>query len=128
MLTGPVKSGKTDVLHLVLPCIIAREHSSSKRRPVIVRFTYDLRQGPEMAALRLIRKVKTAAAALGIPIAVHIDDTPGSAFDNVDDILGSLADALLKINAELWLLMDECQVRRMGVHTFHRWVMYCICI
>ena len=81
-----------------------------------------------MAALRLIRKVKTAAAALGIPIAVHIDDTPGSAFDNVDDILGSLADALLKINAEVWLLMDECQVRRMGVHTFHRWVMYCICI
>jgi len=72
-----------------------------------------------MAAVRLIRKVKTAAAALGIPIAAQIDDTPGWAFDNVDDTLGSLADALLKMNAELWLLMDECQVRRMGVHKFH---------
>ena len=75
-----------------------------------------------MAAVRLIRKVKTAAAALGIPIVVHIDDTPGWAFDNADDILGSLADALLKMNAELWLLMDECQVHRMGFHNF-TWVL-----
>jgi hypothetical protein len=112
MLTGPVKGGKTDVLHLVLPSIIAREHSASKRRPCILRFTFDLRQGPETAAESLLEAVRRAVAPLGIP--VQIEYARGWALRNIHDILGGVAKELVKKNAQMWLLMDECQVSRSG--------------
>ena len=109
VLSGPVKSGKTDVLQLVLPSIIAREHSSGNRlRPFIVRFTFNLRQRPELAALTLLDAVKAAAAPLGV--TVHAEPTSGWALRNVSRVLGDFADALVTMNAELWLLMDKCQV------------------
>jgi len=114
ILTGPVKGGKTDVLHLVLPSIIAQEHSASKtRRPFIISFTFDLRERPEMAAVKLLQAAKRAAAPLGI--TVQLDDAPGWGINNIDDVLGGLADELVKQNAQLWLLMDECQVCSKGV-------------
>lgn len=109
ILTGPVKCGKTDVLHLVLPSIIALEHTASQPRPFIFRFTFDLRQGPEMAALTLLEAAKRAALSFSVPI----DYAPGWALRNIDAILGELALALVKKNAELWLLMDECQVLKL---------------
>lgn len=110
VLTGPVKSGKTDVLQLVLPSMIAREHSAGGlRRPFIFRFTFDLLQKPDQAAATLLDAVKAAAAPLGI--AVHVENASGWAFRNVSRVIGDFADALATMNAELWLLMDECQVR-----------------
>ena len=113
MLTGPVKSGKTDVLQLVLPSLIAREHSSSSRRPLILRFTFDLRQGPEMAAATLLDAVKAAAAPLGI--AVQLEYAPGWALRNMARLLAGFANTLVEMHAELWFLMDECQVSAAGV-------------
>jgi hypothetical protein len=110
MLTGPVKGGKTDVLHLVLPSIIAQEHGSSKRRPFILRFTFDLRESPEMAAATLLEATKRAAAPLGI--SVEVEYAPGWALRNIHVVLGGVATELLKRNAQMWLLMDECQVFR----------------
>lgn len=110
VLTGPVKSGKTDVLNLVLPSIIAREHlSGGRRRPFIVRFTFDLRQRPELAAATLLDAVKVAVAPLGI--TVNVERSPDWALRNVTRVLGDVADAIMNMDAELWLLMDECQVR-----------------
>jgi hypothetical protein len=113
ILTGPVKSGKTDVLHLVLPSIIARERGVKKRRPFVVRFTCDLRQGPEHAARALLEEAKRASAPMGI--SVQLEYAPGWALRNIDAILGSIADQLVERNAEMWLLMDECQVRGAAV-------------
>lgn len=108
VLTGPVKSGKTDVLHLLLPSIIAQVHSASKRRPLIMRFTFNLGHGPEMAALALLQKAQMVASSLGI--SIPFVESSIWALNNFPEILGGLARDLTMMNAELWLLMDECQV------------------
>ena len=125
MLTGPVKSGKTDVLHLVLPSLIAREHSSRSRRPLILRFTFDLRQGPEIAAATLLDTVKAAAAPMGI--AVQLEYAPGWALRNMARVLAGFANALVEMHAELWFLMDECQVSAAGVSSGLYLLSTCFC-
>lgn len=112
VLTGPVKSGKTDVLRLVLPSMIAREHSLGGRpRPFIFHFTFDCRQTPELAAATLVDAVKAAAARVGIK--VHVEPGLGWALRNVSRVLSDFANALVSMKAELWLLLDECQVCEM---------------
>jgi hypothetical protein len=110
VLTGPVKSGKTDVLRLVLPSLIAREYRTGKSRPFIFHFTFNLRQGPRLAAEYFLQRLKATVAPLGI--RVDIDNTPGWALNFVPVILGAVALELSKKKnqAELWLLMDEAQV------------------
>lgn len=110
VLTGPVKCGKTTVLHHVLPSIIADAYRHKKTpEPVILRFTFDLKTRPADAALSLLEAAKKIASAKGLPL--ELEYQPGWALRNLDSSLGTLAFYLKRNGAQLWLLLDECQVR-----------------
>ncbi len=110
VLAGPVKSGKTAVLHSVLPSLIADAYRAGKTpRPFILRFSFDLRSRPEAAALALLERAREASAGLGITLSISTDT--GWALRHLDWVMTTLARALAEQRgAQLWLLLDECQV------------------
>lgn len=122
VLAGPVKSGKTTVLHSVLPSLIHDAHRAGKTpRPLIVRFTFDLRAPPADAAFALLEAVNRTASAVGLPFTVEYH--PGWAQRNVDWALGQFAQSVKgQLGGQLWLLLDESQVSaaRTGSHVSRR--------
>jgi hypothetical protein len=110
VLVGPVKSGKSTVLHHILPAVVAQAYSAGGTpHPVIVRVTFNLRAPPAEAAMKLVENAAEAAARFGVTSAMP--HTPQEALRRLDTILGTLAEGIEAQGGRLWLLLDECQVR-----------------
>ena len=109
VLVGPVKSGKTTVLHKLLPSIIVSEHGTTRgARPVILRVSFGNGMLPDQAALMLVENTAAIAAPLGVRITM-----PGSASEalrRLDVFMADLAGGIRANGSLLWLLLDEVQV------------------
>jgi hypothetical protein len=106
MLTGPVKSGKSRIVHHVLPGMLAARYAaapSSVRRPVIFRHTFILGAAEERAAETLVAKLQKFALGEGISLAKPA--TP--VIDDLPSVAAELARGVHQAGGELWLLFDE---------------------
>ena len=108
MLTGPVKCGKSTLVHHVLPGMLAARRNvpaggAASRRPFIFRHT--CRQGldGERAADSLVHSLLDFAYRQGI--ALHRPLLPG--LDALPDVAAQLALGVHNAGGELWLLLDE---------------------
>lgn len=110
MFVGPVKSGKSSMLHRALPFLIEKYSPDTGFRPFIVRFSFFLNQRPDRAALTLVQDVVAQALSeLGIVIEnVPTDST--LALVRLPSIMGLIARRVKAEGATMWLLIDELQV------------------
>ncbi len=106
MLTGPVKSGKSRIVHDVLPRMLAAQYAAAPatvRRPVIFRHTFALGDDEERAAETLVAKLHKFALSEGIRLA-----KPATPFiDDLPNVAAELALGVHLAGGELWLLFDE---------------------
>lgn len=110
VLVGPVKSGKTAVLHRILPALIAADHRDCHSpRPVILRFSFNLRAGPALAAKQLLDDA--AGIAASFRVHVKVPDIEG-AYSGFAYLMKEIAEGVQANGGRLWLLLDECQVRK----------------
>jgi hypothetical protein len=111
MPVGSIKSGKTTVLHTVLPCMVAEAYAtrwrSGRRRPAIFTYTFPLGSDAEDAA----KDLQDALDAFGqrINVRSNKDATPSSALNNLPIRLAEFAESVKAGGGELWLLLDEIQ-------------------
>lgn len=104
LLTGPIKSGKTAVLHDVIPGWIGKYRSAFLLNPVIFRYSFPLHTPVSMACEGFLAAFKNFAKSLGI------------ALDKADNPLSQFAERVIHLSnqirehgGKLWLLLDECQ-------------------
>ena len=112
MLVGTIKSGKSTLLHTVLPGLIAAEHASGKwqpqrPRPVIFTYSFPLNVDAETAAMDVSRAL--AKFARKINTTFDMEATPGDALDNLPENVRELCERVYEGGGELWLLLDELQ-------------------
>jgi hypothetical protein len=112
MLVGTIKSGKSLLLHTVLPGLIADEYSSSnwqKERPRPVTFTYSfpLNVDAEAAAMHLSRALANFARDINVPF--DVEAIPSAALNNLPINLRKFSESIKDCGGELWLLLDELQ-------------------
>ncbi len=87
MLVGTIKSGKSTLLHQVLPGLIAAEHASPRwqrrrPRPVIFKYSFPpLGFDAEAAAMDASRALANFARDINVPF--DAEATPGDALDNL---------------------------------------------
>jgi hypothetical protein len=106
MLTGPVKSGKSRIVHDVLPRMLAARYAAAPttvRRPVIFRHTFILGVAENAAAEGLVTQLQKFALGEGIPLA-----KPAAPFIvDLPHVAAELAQGVHRAGGELWLLFDE---------------------
>jgi hypothetical protein len=106
MLTGPVKSGKSSIVHDVLPRMLAARYASAPttvRRPVIFRHTFVLGAAEERAAESLVARLMECAHKEGVTVYKPLT----SSLDAIPYVAAELAQAVHQAGGELWLLFDE---------------------
>ena len=108
MLTGPVKSGKSRIVHDVLPRMLAAQYAADAAtvpRPVIFRHTFVQGADEESASQGLVDALLERARKEGLPL---LRPLPGSkcllAFPH---LAAELAQAVHRAGGKLWLLLDE---------------------
>lgn len=108
VLTGPVKSGKSETLSRILPPMIAGFYSSGETIPFIVKHSFVVGQNVESAVNALfIYLARVAKAELGI--VVDVPDDPSKTLGLMAVILGDLSQCVKEKGGRLWLLIDEAQ-------------------
>lgn len=114
---GPVKSGKTTVLHEVLPALVAahRQKGSALPEPVIMRFTFYEVGLPEAAADRLVKEAIRLAAVFGIHITGP--SSQSDALNRMDIFLDIICRQFHASGRQLWLLLDEVQVSKRQIRS-----------
>lgn len=120
MLVGTVKSGKSTLLHTVLPGLIAAEYASGawpagRPRPVIFAHTVTSSADAETAAYDL----QAALAALGRTMDVPFNEepTPRAALANLPAAVAHFAKGVRHSGGELWLLLDGLQAPQLSSTT-----------
>jgi hypothetical protein len=107
---GPPKSGKTAVLHELLPRMVAAHPSDFT--PVFVRVTFEFGDTPERATKRIWEALRDVANAFDFHRQVDIPDKTTfehSCFE-VPILIERLAHSFEYNKRQLWLLLDEFQV------------------
>ena len=106
LITGAVKSGKSTVLHDVLPGLVASVHTPSSRPPVFFRFTFTQHVGVKGACSELCDAISVFGKPLGLDIPVPADAVSGWALRLIELAKGI---ARPPRNGRLWILLDEVQ-------------------
>jgi hypothetical protein len=113
---GTIKSGKSTILEVVLPGMLAAEYQTSwpdtRPRPVIFSYHFPLGATAEAAAMDL----QDALVRFGRRINVPFDkeETSSSALNNLPISLEQFAASIKAAGGELWLLLDELQGPGLG--------------
>ena len=113
MPVGTIKSGKSTLLHRVLPGMLAAALGdatlwpSTRGRPVL--FTHQLRLGQD--ALGAAMNLQDALANFARDINVPFDEeaTAAKALNNLPGNVEDFAKHIQAAGGELWLLLDELQ-------------------
>jgi hypothetical protein len=109
MLTGTIKSGKTRILHHVIPGMLSAGHAAaagtpaSRRRPVVFSHTFPLHRPAAECAEHLVGALLVFARAQG----VHLPAPPGLPLNQFPQLAATLAARVHERGEELWLLLDE---------------------
>lgn len=112
VLTGPIKSGKTQLLNNVLPGVLAAQHAAvGGPTPILFQFAFTLGHGPGKAALKLVSQAGIKAKALGFEI-LNLPATENVALVEFPRVMSDLAVGIASGGGELVLLIDEAQVSR----------------
>jgi len=114
MVTGTIKSGKSAIVHEILPRLVAAEYlnatiagSPPQLRPVIFKHAFSPTVPAEENASILMRVCSKFARSLGLPF---VDShTPTQALQDLPDELCALARGIHARGGVLWLLLDELQ-------------------
>jgi hypothetical protein len=110
MIVGTIKSGKSTLLHTVLPGLLAAEHASptwQRPRPVIFTYSFPLGVDAVSAAMDLSHALASFARDMSVPF--DVEATPGDAFDILPINLRMFRERISDGGGELWLLLDELQ-------------------
>lgn len=115
MPVGTIKSGKSTLVHRVLPGMLAAAHSDAalwhpeRKRPVPFAFTFRLHRGAESGAKDLQSALAAFAKVLNLPFRCNEADTGSLALDLLPSRLFDFAQCVHDGGGELWLLLDELQ-------------------
>jgi hypothetical protein len=112
MPVGTIKSGKSVLLHEVLPGMVAARVSSShwpddRLQPVFFRYRFPLMADAEEAAMSLSRALDEFGKFIKVPFGAPAD--AATALDLLPQKLEKFARQVHKSGGELWLLFDEMQ-------------------
>ena len=106
MLTGPIKSGKSRIVHDVLPRMLAAQYAAAPatvRRPVIFCHTFDLGAAEEAAAEFLVGRLIECAHNEGVTLYKPLT----SSLNAMPYVAAELARVVHRAGGQLWLLFDE---------------------
>jgi hypothetical protein len=106
MLTGPVKSGKSRIVHDVLPRMLAAQYAAAPttvRRPVIFRHTFALGAAEDAAAECLVDSLIECARSEGVALRRPY----GKGLHILPAVAQQVARVVQRAGGELWLLLDE---------------------
>jgi hypothetical protein len=118
MPVGAIKSGKSTLLHKVLPGLLSAAYAEPQRwpagrgRPVIFSYSFPLGADAEAAALHLHDNLGKFAAGIGVPfdeLKCDPSDKPRRAFNTLPGAIHDFAKRVRDAGGELWLLWDELQ-------------------
>lgn len=117
MLVGTIKSGKSTLLHKLLPGMIAAAYASAdwqeqRLRPVIFSYSFPLGVDAEIAAMDFSHALAKFADKMNLYF--RVEATPGAALDNLPGNLKDFSELIKQKNGELWLLLDELQGPGLG--------------
>ena len=110
MVTGTTKSGKTRILHHVIPRMLAEEHAAAartplpRRRPAVFAYTFPLQLPAHQCAQHLVRALQDFGRAQGCPLPPAHSEQP---LHDLPCMAAALAQHLQARGEELWLLLDE---------------------
>jgi hypothetical protein len=109
---GPPKSGKTAILHELLPRMVAAHPSDFT--PVFVRVTFEFGDTPERATRRIWEALRDVANAFDFHGHDHVDIPANTTFERsrfeVSILIQHLTRSFECSKRQLWLLLDEFQV------------------
>ena len=106
MLTGPVKSGKSRIVHDVLPGMLAAQYAAAPttvRRPVIFCHTFALGAAEDAAAECLVDSLIECARSEGVALRRPY----GKGLHILPAVAQQVARVVQRAGGELWLLLDE---------------------
>lgn len=109
MLTGTIKSGKSTVLHRVLPGMASARYAKQPSLPVPVFFSYafpNALSSADEGMVYALRELNALAKQLGCPT---FDDPPESALSMFPRRVQELAESISMRNGQLWVLLNEVQ-------------------
>ena len=113
MASGTIKSGKTKVVHTVLPGLLSAAYADKSRwqsarlRPVIFTYSFPLGMNAEAAAMHLEEAVARFGHTINVPF--DMDPTPRAALANLPTALLEFASRIQARGGELWQFWDELQ-------------------
>ena len=114
-IVGPVKSGKSELLHSVIPGIIAQQFKDEQRlptksifEPVIIKLSCNLGGDPSQFAWDLIAEIHTTVSPFGVMVAIPAN--PAIALLNLKHVVHRVARDMRAQKKQLYLLLDEMQV------------------
>ena len=107
VLVGPIKCGKTRLVHTVIPRLLAaRAEAAAAPRPVPFSYTFPQALSAELAAQHFVGELLGFARDIGIAMEAH----PSPSESCLDAMPRLAAMAAVRVHArggELWLLLDE---------------------
>ena len=120
MATGAIKSGKTALVHEIVPRLVVAEYLSAgasgalpsaapPRRPVFFKYTFPLGTPAADAASDFVRALTLFTLALGLPQPLRVSRTPAEALQDFPHVIEELALRVHASGGVLWLLLDELQ-------------------
>jgi Cdc6-like AAA superfamily ATPase len=120
-IVGPPQSGKSAIIHEVLPAMFASSASNLTRVVVKIKFSRD--ETMETAISKVVDEVKAVADAfeiqtIGCPSA-HATADSGSLKSYQFMYIKSVSRTLRTRHFQLWLLIDDCQVCMFCLNLVH---------
>ena len=112
LLVGPIKCGKTSLLHTVIPrllaarCAAAGLAQATTPRPVPFSYTFPHALPAEPAAEHFVWELLAFAGRIGIAMEAQ-PPRPGSFLDAMPRLAALAAERVHERGGELWLLLDE---------------------
>ena len=109
MLTGAAKSGKSRILHYIIPGMLSAAHAAAAgsprpcRRPEIFSYTFPLYRPAEECAGHLVGALLVFASERGLCVQGPWD----SPLNQFPSLAAALAARVHERGGELWLLLDE---------------------
>lgn len=126
VVSGPPISGKSTVLHSVLPAMIAQHYqrqleavsagalaSDILARPLVIRVSLNPEQGPAAAAQHILEEVARALAPKGFSVSLERDADvlqSGWALRHFEWTMQNAARQLRCYDIRMWLLIDNIEV------------------
>ena len=112
LLVGPIKCGKTSLLHTVIPLLLAAQCAAAALaqaaapRPVPFSYTFPRALPAEPAAEHFVCELLAFAGRIGIAMEAH-PPRSGSFLDAMPRLAALAAERVRERGGELWLLLDE---------------------